>query len=161
MKMKPIYFALLGLLAMGCPDRLLAESSYQKSFNSLYGVSGTKLGKCSVCHTKLPDVNSYGMDFAEKHEGSVTAAIKSIEHLDSDKDGYSNLDEIKVRSFPGNSASSPVKIADKEKNYHEAKSSQLPHVSSVGKQTDKASLGKKPGGRRACPRETPRRCEVP
>jgi hypothetical protein len=66
--------------------------------------------KCGSCHTKaMPkkgeaDVNAYGKDLtATKKEAKYDFA--KIEKLDSDKDGVSNLDEIKKGTNPGDPAS--------------------------------------------------------
>jgi len=51
-------------------------------------------------------LNPYGVDFAKQRTRDA-AAFKAIERLDSDKDGVSNLDEIKAGTLPGDPASKP------------------------------------------------------
>lgn len=79
-----------------------------------------KLPECSMCHTTVPGRNAYGMA-VEAHllpdlprplpEAAYAAglpdALAAVESRDSDGDGFSNLDEMLLGSFPGNAASSP------------------------------------------------------
>jgi hypothetical protein len=85
-------FAVLVSPAMGKPE-------YLAEFNKKYGTQGTKLDSCTTCHTTTQDaqhLNPYGADFA-KHNHD----FGSIEPLDSDGDGFKNIDEIKAGTFPG------------------------------------------------------------
>jgi len=96
---------------------------------------GTKLGHCALCHTggqyenkgKLVSLGScqwchytYGYDGSGKIQdtmnpyglnyhayGRNAAAVKAIESLDSDGDGYSNIDEIRANRYPGDAKDSP------------------------------------------------------
>lgn len=82
-------------------------------FKQTYGPKeGTALSKagCLVCHVKVgtKDVNAYGADLA-KHKPRDAAAFKAIEKLDSDKDGFTNLQEIQAGTLPGDPASKPAK----------------------------------------------------
>jgi hypothetical protein len=73
------------------------------------GKIGSKTyGSCDYCHqtygTKVPHtppvpLNSYGD--AYKTVGRTTASIQTIQGLDSDGDGKSNLEEIQALTFPG------------------------------------------------------------
>jgi hypothetical protein len=70
-------------------------------------LSGTSLQSCDLCHTaSLPSLNPYGA--AYKSKGRNTAAFGSIENLDSDGDGFSNIQEINALTFPGNPSSKPA-----------------------------------------------------
>ena len=63
---------------------------------------------CLTCHAKMPpskDLNPYGKDFLGK--GKNAAALKAIESLDSDKDGFNNIAEINAGTLPGDPASKP------------------------------------------------------
>ncbi len=63
---------------------------------------------CLTCHAKMPptkDLNPYGKDFLGK--GRNAGALKAIESLDSDKDGFSNIAEITAGTLPGDPASKP------------------------------------------------------
>lgn len=62
---------------------------------------------CDLCHTaNIPSLNPFGS--AYKSKGRNTAAFGTIENLDSDGDGFTNLQEINALTFPGNATSHPV-----------------------------------------------------
>ena len=72
------------------------------------GGKTTSYGSCDYCHIsyglqpphgQVP-LNNYGTDY--KNAGRTQQAILAIEGVDSDKDNYSNLLEIKALFFPGN-----------------------------------------------------------
>ena len=79
-----------------------ADSGYMTSFNNRYGTAGTAIATCSVCHTTAPVCNSYGNAFKNNAHNYAT-----IEPMDSDGDGFTNIVEITARTFPGNAASKP------------------------------------------------------
>lgn len=56
---------------------------------------------CHLCHTEEsgPDLNPYGVDYLSN--GRSRAALVTIENLDSDGDGYCNLDELELGYCPG------------------------------------------------------------
>jgi cytochrome c2 len=88
-------------------------------FKALYGTpkEGTDLAKampCQACHAAMPpsktNLNPYGVDLQKAAKGTINeAAFKAIEALDSDKDGFKNLDEIKAGTLPGDPKSKPKK----------------------------------------------------
>jgi hypothetical protein len=72
-----------------------------------------------ACHVKGKELNVYGKDvqkaMQEKKTKDLTAEIlKSIEKLDSDKDGVSNGDELKAGTLPGDPKSKPEQTASSE-----------------------------------------------
>ncbi len=77
------------------------------------------MGSCQNCHdiTKYGTVpekysstlNAYGLDY--KNAGRNAAAIKAIENLDSDGDGYSNKIEIAANRYPGEIKDDPTKVS--------------------------------------------------
>jgi hypothetical protein len=99
----------------------LGKAADTAVFRQAYGAyikEGTDLAKampCLVCHDKMPatktGLNPYGQDQAKAAAGKpITAAIlRSIEKLDSDKDGVNNLDELKAGTLPGDPKSKPKK----------------------------------------------------
>ena len=94
----------------------IAKFSYTSNFNAEYGTSGTyggsTLGNCETCHitSNGSGYNSYGSDW--RASGSNAAAFAAIEDLDSDGDGFSNIDEILVDTFPGDASSKPAPVND-------------------------------------------------
>jgi hypothetical protein len=103
----------LGVVSLASAVALVAGSSLatmdlQKQFGTTY--PDAPKAKCGTCHVKaMPkkgeaDVNAYGKDLtATKKDAKYDFA--KIEKLDSDKDGVSNLDEIKKGTNPGDPAS--------------------------------------------------------
>lgn len=63
--------------------------------------------KCQVCHTKGAALNLYGAKL--KGKPMVAASLKAIEKLDSDKDKFSNIAEIKAGTLPADPKSKPAK----------------------------------------------------
>ncbi|MBI2520848.1 MAG: cytochrome c3 family protein [Bdellovibrio sp.] len=81
--------------------QLFATQSYLSVFTASYPtVRGTQLESCATCHSpiKADFLNAYGLDLRDKGK---KFNFKIIEGLDSDQDGKSNIDEIKVESYPG------------------------------------------------------------
>jgi hypothetical protein len=116
---------------VGASSVMAAYSSHQndKDVNNFLGVypfaKSTKLDDCSLCHpggkvgsktygscdychqtyglkephTQPVPLNSYGS--AYKAAGRAAASIQTIQDLDSDGDGKTNLEEIQALTFPG------------------------------------------------------------
>ena len=64
-------------------------------------------GSCRVCHVSSSGggrLNGFGDDFEENLNN-----IESIAKLDSDGDGFSNAEELKAGTFPGDPDSKPKK----------------------------------------------------
>ncbi|HXF81724.1 MAG TPA: hypothetical protein VNN19_03100 [bacterium] len=94
----------------------LALPSDSATFKQLYNpADGTKLAAagCLVCHDKAPftktALNPYGKDLAKQPKPRTAAAFRAIEALDSDRDGATNLAEIKAGTLPGDPTSKPAK----------------------------------------------------
>ncbi len=75
--------------------------------NITQGGKTSSYGSCDYCHItygiqppygQIP-LNAYGTDY--KDAGRTQLALHTIEAVDSDGDGYSNLDEIRALTFPG------------------------------------------------------------
>jgi hypothetical protein len=94
----------LGVYALGHPQRAAAVSSYLTQARAQYpAIKGTTLDSCQLCHPSGGyTLNSYAQDFANNGH-SFTA----IANLDSDGDGYTNIQEITALTFPGDAASHP------------------------------------------------------
>jgi hypothetical protein len=70
-------------------------------------MASSMLNQCTFCHLGYPpNLNPYGA--AYKAAGRNPAAFAAIESLDSDKDGFTNLQEINSLTFPGDPASFPA-----------------------------------------------------
>lgn len=70
-------------------------------------LNGSGLQTCDLCHTaSVPNLNPFGT--AYKNNGRNIAAFGAIESLDSDGDGFTNIQEINALTFPGNAASKPA-----------------------------------------------------
>jgi len=98
--------ALLAAIALA-PLAAHARSSYLSTFNSTYGTSGTALDSCNLCHPNgTSSFNSYANDF-----GAANHSFRAIEGTDSDRDGFTNLQEIQALTFPGDARSVPAPAA--------------------------------------------------
>lgn len=86
-----------------------ATAPMGKVFTTKYGIKPTSklaAAKCGVCHvgSKGGKLNPYGIALKTKMGKSkklTPAILSAVEKLDSDKDGKSNLAEIKGDSNPG------------------------------------------------------------
>jgi hypothetical protein len=81
------------------------------NFNVHYNTIGTRLDTCDTCHypgsQNATNLNPYGIDVKNNLNMPMDKAFASIEHLDSDMDGFSNIDEIHNLTFPGNKSDFP------------------------------------------------------
>ena len=92
------------------PEAVDAKSQFLSTFNTKYGTSATRLNTCGVCHTaSIPGLNPYGNAFKNKWKSGLTVgkALGAIQPLDSDRDTFSNITEIRARTFPGRKANHP------------------------------------------------------
>ncbi|MFA5890191.1 MAG: hypothetical protein WDA27_04440 [Actinomycetota bacterium] len=91
----------LAMVAMGAAAAQ-ATGTIKGQFNQKYNTGGTQLDSCSTCHTASDDLNQYGKDLK-------TAGLDfvAIEPIDSDQDGFTNIEEIEARTFPGKGSSYP------------------------------------------------------
>ncbi len=94
---------LIVLIYIICIGSVEARPEYMKSFKDF----DEKIKKCTLCHIQSSGyggLNAFGRDFAEQK-----ALTPALMQLDSDGDGYSNIEELKAGSMPGDSASYPGK----------------------------------------------------
>jgi hypothetical protein len=109
------------LLAMMVPGLAWSNSTDYNAFNTKYGTTGTRIdaaANCTVCHTSVPTLNSYGSAYktavvALGGRSAVNSPIAfgNIESQDSDSDGSTNLAEITARFFPGDANDHPAAAA--------------------------------------------------
>lgn len=85
-----------------------ALPAHKRLWEKKYGYSTS----CMLCHSKGggSQLGAYGEDF--QRFGMTPKAFSDIEKRDSDKDGVSNLDEIKAKSNPDDPLSTPTKPGD-------------------------------------------------
>ncbi len=78
----------------------LAESQYPS-------IVGSRIDSCNLCHVPnaIPSLNAYGTAFL--NNGLNAAALVAIENLDSDGDGFTNIQEIRALTFPGDPIDHP------------------------------------------------------
>ena len=95
------------------------------AFNGEYGTVDTRLDTCSTCHSFGRRTNVYGSEVKsalrqaigdnsmQLTEGQAVEkfvdSMNDIEELDSDGDGFSNVDEIAARTFPGDPDDHPLR----------------------------------------------------
>lgn len=99
---------LIAVLIVG--GMAFARSGYLSTFNSMYGTANTALDMCETCHGSSKSIrNAYGLDMEDQLNAGKTddQALAAIENLDSDGDGYSNIDEITALTLPGDASSYP------------------------------------------------------
>ena len=92
-------------LVLGLPQAR-ATGDWLTDFTNSYGNAGSRLDSCSLCHTNIPALNSYGLDMLNQ-SGSRVQRIVAIELFDSDNDGSNNITEIEALTFPGDSNDFP------------------------------------------------------
>lgn len=100
--------------ALLVPAAAIALPAMVKTFQTQYSpAKGSALAKagCAVCHVgATAKLNSYGTDLkaamaAQKSKALTPSALKAVEAKDSDKDGVTNIDEIKAGKLPGDAKS--------------------------------------------------------
>ncbi len=116
MRISKITIPLISLAAvLLISSHVFGVSSYTTSFNARYGTAaGTALGanssaRCILCHPggNTSQYTSYANDFRNNNHNYAT-----IEPLDSDGDGFSNLAEITALTLPYDANSRPTTSAD-------------------------------------------------
>jgi len=105
---------LIAAMVMLICGTAFASIKSTKVFNDLYKpADGTALkkAKCLSCHLKpngKGGTNAYGKQFGKKKDLDA-AALRAVENKDPDKDGASNIAEIKAGTLPGDAKSKPPK----------------------------------------------------
>jgi mono/diheme cytochrome c family protein len=100
------------LLILFAGDAASAKPRFASEFASVYPeAAASQLNGCLLCHdSAVPQgeerLNPYGYDFGERGDKE----FRRIENLDSDGDGFSNIEEILALSFPGDPASTPLTV---------------------------------------------------
>jgi hypothetical protein len=95
--------AVLPLVLFFSLPPVFASSGYLSSARQRYPqITGTRLDSCSLCHTNVPSLNSYGSAYR-----SAGRSFASIESLDTDADGYPNVAELGAITFPSDKSDYP------------------------------------------------------
>ena len=93
--------------------QVYANSSIKQMFTSQYDNQGSELDKCTTCMRSASSSvswNQYGAALRNDpdfNRNNVAQALENIEEADSDGDGFSNIDEIRNSTFPGDSDDFP------------------------------------------------------
>ncbi len=114
-KARTVVAIVLATLLIG--SAAFATAQWLKMFTDTYKPkAGTALAsaKCVTCHIKgTTKFNPYGQSL--KGKKMEAASLKSVEKMDADKDGVSNIQEIKAGTLPGDPKSKPAGKAGKAK----------------------------------------------
>jgi hypothetical protein len=99
---------LVGLVWLAQPGAVSAAGTDLGYVRTRYpGMAGTRIDTCNLCHTaSIPATNPYGA--AYKAAGRNAAALAAIESADSDGDGWTNLQELTLLTFPGDPNDHPA-----------------------------------------------------
>jgi hypothetical protein len=101
---------LLVVLIIAGVQAASATSGMMEDFNQFYDTNDTRLDTCSTCHGEdVESLNPYGADYGEN-----AGDLEAIEALDSDGDGFTNLEEINALTFPGDPESMPETVSEEE-----------------------------------------------
>ena len=114
MNKKILFILLVTFVVLIGVHQSVANSSIHGKFTAEYGVSGTKLDSCKLCmaSTSSPvSWNEYGTDLrsdTDFNRNNPEQAMKNIESMDSDGDGFTNINEIQSSTLPGDADDFPA-----------------------------------------------------
>lgn len=99
------------ILALGIAASAMTLATFDSVFVKAYGIEkGSKIeaANCMACHEKKSGgkLNAYGLDLqkamkAAKSRKLTPDILKAVEGLDSNKNGKSNVQDIKSDTLPG------------------------------------------------------------
>ena len=104
----------LGMLVLfAWSEPTSAKASYLRQLKASYSLP--EAANCTYCHNVTKNqkpgkgnLNAYGKDVqAELKNGGIAPAILAVEGKDSDGDGATNVEEIKLGTMPGDKSSTP------------------------------------------------------
>lgn len=153
-----VVLAVLASVAMAAYQHAGDADRDAKYFRDIYpGKVGTKLDNCTLCHSGGVDrsgkkpvamgscqwchftygydqsgdiaatLNAYGRHYLRA--GRSAAALKAIEQVDSDGDGFSNLAEINASRYPGDKTDDPTKVVAPYRIFTKAQLKAMPQHS--------------------------------
>jgi len=114
MKKKILVMLLILAIYISVVPQAVANRNIFDQFKSEYNASGAKLDTCMTCMattTPTASWNKYGLELRNNSvfdRNDPVPAMKNIEPLDSDGDGFLNIDEIRNFAFPGNASDFPL-----------------------------------------------------
>ncbi|MBM3288908.1 MAG: hypothetical protein FJY92_02030 [Candidatus Hydrogenedentes bacterium] len=92
------------VFAAACIPSALAKNEYLLAAGLMYpAITSTQLYSCSLCHSSGDYRNPYGRAFETNGHN-----FRTIEGIDSDVDGFSNVTEIGALTWPGNPLDFPM-----------------------------------------------------
>lgn len=106
--MKKVLITAICLMSLA-PVAAFARPAYFKKFKAAYPAAEQLAAiSCQICHENEETYarNPYGMD-VEKTVAAGALDFAAIEALDSDGDGYTNIEEITADKAPGNKEEHP------------------------------------------------------
>lgn len=97
-----------GFLWLNQPTQVSANiSDYTLAENTFAAIPGSRIDNCSLCHSSVPSLNPYGSAYKSGGRG-MASSLTNINNLDSDGDGFSNLQEINSLTYPGDALDFPL-----------------------------------------------------
>lgn len=96
-------------LLLRAPTPVSATPSFLGLAETQYPfIVGTRIDTCNLCHVPnaIPSLNAYGTAFL--NNGLTAAALVAIENMDSDGDGFTNIQELRALTFPGDPNDHPA-----------------------------------------------------
>ena len=104
------------------------ELQKQGNMLNLFGIDliSTKPRQDDYRLDQYNEFNSYGKDFKDNLKKGISETFSKIENLDSDKDKYSNINEINEMTLPGEKKDFPSVKNDKSKDKKKRRSQMSP-----------------------------------
>ncbi len=122
MKRKVLVILLITIVFLIGVPQVQANKNIFNNFTKLYNVSNVSYAKLNTCKTCMANTsppvswNKYGLSLrsnAAFDRNNSMIAMKNIELMDSDGDGFINIDEIRNNSLPGNESDFPTRTEPK------------------------------------------------
>ena len=118
-----VFFMMVSRVGYSMPN----ENVFNALIESYPNITDTKLFNCTTCHTRNKWLrNAYGQDLqdylrslysdeinAEEYtQAMIVMAMGEINEIDSDGDGYTNIEEFNFGTYPGNKDDYPRVFKD-------------------------------------------------
>lgn len=97
------------LFALALPTQSFAKPGILKQFKAAYPEAKVIAMKCALCHAGDNALNVFGDDIVKSlAANSGTIKWAELEQIDSDGDGYTNLEEYSAGTNPGDREDKPA-----------------------------------------------------